>query len=239
MRQRIYWLFIGLVGIVLFESCEDKIDPDVKYAGALHEMMSGDLQARISLDSFSQKQNLYALGAIENLKGEVQIFDSEPNNSVVDNREIILDKTFDKKAVLLVYVQVPKWQNFEIPAKINSIAKLEEFIAQKANDYARVITEPFPFLIEGSPKSLDWHVIDWRDGDTVHTHQKHKETGVNGILQKKEVEIIGFYSTAHKGVFTHHSTLVHMHFKTADDKLAGHVDKLVLGRNMTLKLPVL
>ncbi len=239
MRQRIYLLFIGLVGVVLSESCENTIGADVKYEGALHEMMSGDLQARISLDSLSQEQNLYAIGAIENLKGEVQIFDSEPFNSVVDNREIILDKTFDIKAVLLVYAQVPHWHNFEIPAGINSSAKLEEFIFKQANANDIDITEPFPFLIEGSPKSLDWHVIDWKDGDTVHSHQKHKEAGEHGVLKKRKVEIIGFYSTAHKGIFTHHSTLVHMHFKTDDRKLAGHVDKLVLDRNMILRLPAL
>jgi hypothetical protein len=28
-----------------------------------------------------------------------------------------------------------------------------------------------------------------------------------------------------------------MHFKTADKKIAGHIDELILGKNMRLKLP--
>ena len=36
-------------------------------------------------------------------------------------------------------------------------------------------TKPFPFLIEGNASSLNWHVIDWKKGDTEHTHEKHQK----------------------------------------------------------------
>ncbi|MFT5752401.1 MAG: alpha-acetolactate decarboxylase, partial [Dokdonia sp.] len=36
---------------------------------------------------------------------------------------------------------------------------------------------------------------------------------------------------------THHSTNMHMHFKTDDDTMAGHVDDLVLDKKFILKLP--
>ena len=51
------------------------------------------------------------------------------------------------------------------------------------------------------------------------------------------IDILGFYSEAHKGVFTHHDSNLHMHFKTETVNLAGHVDYIFLGSNMTLKLP--
>lgn len=39
-------------------------------------------------------------------------------------------------------------------------------------------------------------------------------------------------------VFTHRTTNVHMHFKTKDKSLAGHIDDLKPGENMMLKLPI-
>lgn len=114
---------------------------------------------------------------------------------------------------------------------------LEGFIRISAVEKGFYLGKPFPFLIEGEISSLDWHVIDWPEGDMVHTHKKHKISGLNGTIKEKEVEIIGFFSLHHKGVFTHHTTNMHMHFRTEDSELVGHLDDLQLGREMTLKLP--
>ena len=79
--------------------------------------------------------------------------------------------------------------------------------------------------------------INWKDGDTIHNHKKHKESGLNGTLANRRVQIIGFYSTKHKAVFTHHTTNMHMHFKTDDNAIAGHIDDLSFNQTVTLKLP--
>jgi acetolactate decarboxylase len=49
--------------------------------------------------------------------------------------------------------------------------------------------------------------------------------------------MLGFYSNAHHAIFTHHMTNMHIHVKTTDNKIAGHVDDLTLGKGMILKLP--
>jgi acetolactate decarboxylase len=56
-------------------------------------------------------------------------------------------------------------------------------------------------------------------------------------MENTEVEMLGFYSDSHKAIFTHHTSNVHIHMRTVDDKLAGHVDDLILGDGMILKLP--
>lgn len=230
-------LLLILISISVI-SCRTKSEkPDVKFSGALHTMMSGDIRATAYLDSLSKKQHLYALGALENLKGEIQIFDGKALNSKVASEELVLDSTFDKKAALIVYAEIDDWTSVDIPNGINSSAKLEKFIEEQAINNKIDTKKPLPFLIEGKAQSLSWHVINWKDGDTIHTHKKHQESGMNGILANEKVEIIGFFSKSHKAVFTHHSTFLHMHFKTKNEGLAGHVDELKIGSNMILKLP--
>jgi len=94
-----------------------------------------------------------------------------------------------------------------------------------------------PFLISGKIKFIDWHVINWDPADKVHTHIKHTNSGPHGRIKDAEVLILGFYSNKHRAIFTHHASDLHMHFKTKDRTLAGHIDDLELGREVVLKLP--
>lgn len=232
--------FYYLAGMILLScttiSCVDSTRVKVTYSGALKTMMSGDLAATIALDSLSFKKHFYALGAVENLKGEIQIFDSKPYNSVIMDSSINIQDSYAIKAALFVYAEVEKWNEFNID-DITTKEDLEKIIFETAKSKGINIEEPFPFLLEGKVAILDWHVINWKKGDTIHTHQKHKTSGLNGLLKNSNVEIIGFYSTKHKAIFTHHTTNMHMHFKTDDSKIAGHVDDLLLEDELILKLP--
>ena len=210
----------------------------VEYYGALKNMMhKGDVTAKVDLTNFENVEHFYALGALENLKGEIQIFDSKPFNTMVLDNILKFDKTFNKKATLLVYASVKKWKSTNIPDSVVTYEQLESFIEQAAKDNKIHIDEPFPFLIEGTPKSLDWHVINWKDGDNEHSHDKHISSGLNGTIENRQVEILGFFSDSHHAIFTHHTTNMHIHLKTIDNKIAGHVDGLELGKGMILKLP--
>ncbi|MGK0325982.1 MAG: acetolactate decarboxylase [Polaribacter sp.] len=232
-------IIIATILVLLFSSCQNTdnkvIATEVKYSGALKTIMSGSIQSVISLDSLSNKKQLYALGAVENLEGEIQIFDSKPSNSfVVDSTLKIID-SYKLKAVLLVYAEVAEWDSYEI-SNITTKNDLEEKIFETAKSKGINIEKPFPFLLEGTVSSLDWHVIKWKEGDIIHNHKKHKEAGLNGTLRNTGVEILGFYSTKHKAVFTHHTTNMHMHFKTDDNNIAGHIDDLQLDNQLILKL---
>ena len=237
MRQIIFFGAFIFTAIFLFSTCKNAAETEVRYAGALRQMMMGDLQAKASLDTLKQKQHLWAIGAVAHLKGEVQIFDGQPLNTSLSAGEITLDRTFDKKTTLLVYSQVSEWQNIQLRDRIENMGRIEAFIEKNAKETDLDTEAPFPFLIEGKVKSLDWHIIDWKAGDTVHSPDKHREAGAKGSLENEEVAIIGFYSKYHRAVFTHHSTNVHMHFKTREEKLAGHVDDLQFDGNAILKLP--
>lgn len=210
----------------------------VEYKGALKNMMhKGDVSAKADLKNFENTKHFYALGAIENLKGEIQIFDSKPFNTMVIDSSLVFDNSLNRKATLLVYASVSKWKSIKIPDNIVTYEQLENYIKQTAKENQIKIDEPFPFLIDGTPKSFDWHVINWKDGDTEHSHQKHINSGLHGTINDRQVEMLGFYSDSHHAIFTHHTTNMHIHVKSVDNKIAGHVDGLILGKGMILKLP--
>jgi alpha-acetolactate decarboxylase len=237
--SRSIYIITATIIVLLFSSCQNTekkaIVTEVNYSGALRTIMSGNIQAVLSLDSLSNKKHLYALGAVENLKGEIQIIDSKPSNSfVVDSTLTIMD-SYKLKAALLVYAEVDEWESFQIE-NITTKSDLEEKVFETAKSQGVNIEKPFPFLLEGTAALLDWHVINWKEDDTIHNHKKHTESGLNGTLRNTEVEIIGFYSTNHKAVFTHHTTNMHMHFKTDDNSVAGHIDDIRIS-SLTLSLP--
>ncbi len=214
-------------------------DFKVEYFGALKNMMhKGDISAKASLIDFSGTEHLYALGAMENLKGEIQIFDSKPSNTNVVDGALVFDDSFNKNATLLVYASVSKWRTIPVPDTIVTYEELEEHIERVAKEAGIDTDEPFPFLLEGVVKSFDWHVINWKDGDMEHSHEKHINSGLHGTIHDRQVEMLGFYSNAHHAIFTHHTTNMHIHVKTVDGKMAGHVDGMTLGGELMLKLPL-
>jgi acetolactate decarboxylase len=210
---------------------------EVHQEGALMNFMhKGDLSSKINLATLSP-ENLYALGAVENLKGEILVLNGNALISRVRQKEVQIDESLENEAALLVYAHVEKWLEVGNTKSFESGGQFEKWLDSEAKKTGIDTSKPFPFLLKGKVSSLSWHVIDWPEGDTEHTHQKHVNSGLNGDLQETEVSVLGFHSKNHKGVFTHHSSNVHMHMSTTDYELAGHVDEFNPGSEMTLFLP--
>ncbi|KAA3623189.1 MAG: decarboxylase [Flavobacterium sp.] len=231
---------ISTVAILSFQSCNQQgknSAKGVQHAGTLQEIMSGKLDASISLKELQEIPNLYALGAAEGLKGEIQIFNSKPYVSSVTPEQLVVENDFSSKAALLVYAQVPEWQEVSIPKAILTLKQFEDFLEYSALKAEIDTSKPFPFMIEGHIRKINWHVVNWNENNVNHSREAHMASGLNGIVVEENVEIIGFYSKDHKGVYTHHNANWHMHFRAKDQNLAGHLDDLLLGEYMTLKLP--
>jgi acetolactate decarboxylase len=231
----IKFLFFSFLFLVI-TGCKE--DFKVVHFGELRKVMKqNDLSAHIDFKNHEDKEHLYALGALENLKGELIVLDGIPYQILADNDSVIIEEDFDFKAAFAVTVNVKKWKEFPVPKHIRSKKDLEEFVFEKANSEGLYVNKPFPFLLEGLISSITWHVVNWPEEDSEHTHEKHVKSGPNGTNIDEVITLLGFYSDQHHGVFTHHSTNLHMHFLRKDEQLGGHVDNLVLGGNMFLKLP--
>lgn len=234
---------IASLVLLAFLSCQstETNQPEVKHYGALKLMMhQGDISSKFDMTKLQGKPNVYALGAIEKLKGEILIYNSEVLLSREgENGKVQIDRDLDGGASLLVLSQVPAWDTIAVPDTVLSTKDLEIWIETTASQQGIDTEKPFPFLLKGDIDWLQWHVINWPEGDTEHSHAKHVNSGPHGEITQEEVNILGFYSKHHHAIFTHHSTNMHMHFHTADKKLAGHVDGMKVVKGMNLCLPVL
>ena len=233
-------LIIIVFSVLILISCQSTEKKDVSkvtYKGALKDIMSGDITAKADLLNFKDTPNFYALGSLEYLEGEIQVFNSESFITSVNKNSLKYDKTLSKKASLLVYAEVPEWKMFKIPKGISTEEQFEIFLLKVANENLIEIENPFPFLLEGTIESFNWHVINWRKGDTIHTHEKHKTSGLYGTINDKKVDMLGFYSNKHHGIITHHETNLHVHVKTDGNGVSGHVDEFRVTEGMILKIP--
>lgn len=226
--------------LLLIFSCTDSDQNTqvvVRHAGALKNFMQkGDVSAKADLDTLNY-EHLYALGALSQLKGEILIIDGKPFISRDNSGVLTLDNTHQNKAALLVYANIKNWRDYKISEPLHSSTELESYVEESALKAGLDMDMPFPFLIKGKADAVNWHVINWPDGDTEHTHKKHVESGLHGILSDGEVTILGFYSRHHHAVFTHHSTNLHMHVLTNDESLAAHVDDIAISSQCKLYLP--
>ena len=231
-------LFVFFIGL-LINSCETTKNPPVQVYGSLYEIKhEGDLSSKINLNKFVNNPNIFGLGALKDLKGEILILNGNPFISYVTrNEEIGFSNDINHEATLYVSIVVNKWNDLKLPSSIKTSQQLEEYFEIISNDNDINIEEPFPFIIKGVSSKVNWHIINWDSKDSVHSHQKHIESGLSGVLENRAMTILGFYSKHHKTIFTHHSTFIHMHFLTDDKKIAGHIDDIYFGDNQTLELP--
>ena len=225
--------------IQLFISCLISIatanNPTVHIYGALYNIMhQGNMNREVELWDMDPN-NLYALGALENLKGEILILNGKSYIAMEENGALVINSGYDYAACLLVGSYVQGWDS----VKVKKTDDLQAFISEAATQYGLNTEEAFPFMLKGKFPKIDWHVINWPEGDTEHTHEKHQTVGPHGCLKNEPAQILGFYSTKHAGVFTHHSTYLHMHLLTDDHKVSGHVDQLTPGKDLWLYLPKL
>ncbi len=205
----------------------------VQVVGAMKNVMwKGELAGTINLDTIKNKNGLYGLGPVEYLTGELLIIDGKSYSStVLTDSSISVKETYQTKAPFLVYTNQIDWNVETLPSNIKTIKDLEKFIDNKTLDFNR----PFVFKLKGQIENADIHIQNLPKGTKVSSPEEAHQGQANYSLKNNTVDIVGFFSTDHKGVFTHHDSNVHMHLITSDRKKMGHLDKVTFG-NGTIQL---
>lgn len=221
--------------VILILGCNSKPNyPDIHIVGAMKNVMwKGELYENINLDTISNKKGLYGLGPESYLTGELLINNGKSYVSkVISDTSMIVIQRFDVSAPFFVYAHVKKWKELVLPSNIKSISDLESFIDSTSLEYKR----PFAFKLIGKISSATIHIQNLPEGTKVSSPKEAHQGQINYKLENEEAEIIGFFSTKHQGIFTHHDSFLHMHLITKDESKMGHLDKLEIEK-MKLYLP--
>ncbi|WP_375239705.1 acetolactate decarboxylase [Aurantibacter sp.] len=196
-------------------------------------MWKGELGSSINLDSISDKQGLYGIGPESYLTGELLINNGKSYVSrVTSDSTMLVEQKFDVLAPFFVYANVNKWEEIELPQSIRTIKDVEKYIDEKTIKNKR----PFAFKLIGNISKAVIHIQNLPEGTKVSSPDEAHQVQTNYVLKNEDVEVIGFFSTEHKGVFTHHDSYIHLHLITKDEQKMGHLDELEINA-MKLYLP--
>lgn len=240
-KSMIKKVILGILTIGIFSCNSDKKKAnsnetysDINIVGAMKNVMwKGELNESVNLDTISNKKGLYGLGPESYLTGEILINDGNSYVSkVTSDSTMTVEKTFDISAPFLVYANVTEWNEIELASNIKSIKDIENLVDQKTIDFKR----PFAFKLTGRISKAIIHIQNLPKGTEVSSPKEAHVGQTNYDLKNEEVIIIGFFSTEHKGVFTHHDSNIHLHLITKDEDKMGHLDEVEI-ENMKLYLP--
>jgi acetolactate decarboxylase len=207
----------------------------VKWAGAQRDVLAGDLRATIALAELRHLEHVHALGPLEGLAGEISVFDGLPLVARVAAGNVAVAEDRGAGACFLVYADVPSWHWTTMRAPLLDGA-VESHVVRLAAEHGLHGGAPLPFLLRGVAATLVFHILDKRDG-LPHSPERHEQAKVRFTLRQREVEVIGFRSDSHRGIFTPVDSNVHMHFRTSDGGASGHVERLDLAPGWALGLP--
>lgn len=228
-----------VVTVLTLTNCQSNIKPtsnDVTIIGAMKRVMwEGQLNGQIHLDTIQNKKHLYGLGPLAYLRGEIVIIDGKAYKSTVSaDSTMHVEETYALEAPFFGYANIPNWTKHPLPDSIQNITQLETYLDKITQNLPR----PYMFKLQGKVEHATIHVVNLPEGSKVSSPAEAHQGQVNYTIANEASEILGFFSTEHKTIFTHHDTFLHMHLMTSDKQNMGHLDDVRFKEGtMTVYLP--
>lgn len=224
-----------LVAAVVVAAADSPTTYTVHWQGTLHAVHSGDVSGKVPLRQFSGKKNLYAVGPVAGLDGEVTAVNGQFYIARVRDGRLETSSDLSISASFLVWSEVREWQSpVLLGEKVDNLTQLEKLIEGLAGKAGIDTKKPFPFLIDGVFDAVDYHILVPRE--THHASIHHNDGGKNISIEDRNAKIIGFFSKHHEGVFTHRGSATHLHI-LEENGSSGHVDNLVLSAEVRISFP--
>jgi acetolactate decarboxylase len=226
--------------IVTLASCTTTTQPtknNIKIIGQMRNVMwKGQLYGNINIDTIVNKINLYGLGPVEYLAGEILVMDGKSYKSTaISDSTMRVDETYSIQAPFFAYANIAKWSEQILPDSIHSIQQLERYLDIATSTSSR----PFMFKLSGTVEEATIHIVNLPKASKVSSPDDAHEGQKNYKLKNEPSDLIGFFSTKHKAIFTHHDTFLHIHLITLDKQKMGHLDKALFKKGaMSLYLPI-
>ncbi len=213
----------------------------VRVYGSLREILhQGRTGATVTLAELLPDSDLYALGALAGLAGEITIIGGRAYLSYAEDarrtRTEVTSRS-DAAAALLVAARVTLWRKVVTRNTIR-FEDLDDAIGRLAVSVGLDPEHRFPFLLEGTFVDLRWHVIDGRRlAGRRSSHAGHLAASIRGHRERASAVLLGFYSLTDQGTFTHRGSHIHLHCVLAREPAAGHVDHVTLPPGTIVEFP--
>ena len=210
----------------------------VKFSGKMSKIgQEKRVDAAIMVDSI-QGDHLYAIGPVENLRGEILVWDGKPFvAAITDDKKPYLQKNVKSlKAIFLVYADISQWDTVLLTNKISSLNDLEKTITKAANLHGTDTSTAFPFLVFGKVKEGSGHIMYKDSSVTTITPAALRDANYKNFFSNQYAQMLGFYSQHHQTIFTHHDSFLHIHYRMANKYQAGHLDTVSFDETEPIKL---
>lgn len=214
---------------------------ELEVHGALRAMFhQGQTGTMVTLDTLTPNPNLYAVGALTELSGEITIIGGDTYLSYPEadgTARCEMSKESDAGATLLVSTEVEKWVSIATPHAI-AWKDFDHAITKLAAAASLDLEGRFPFMLEGEFEDLQWHVIDGtRLASGGTSHEDHLAASVQEQRDRVHAKLIGFYSPRDKAIFTHHDSTTHVHCVIESPLATGHVDHMIVPAGTLVSFP--
>ena len=212
----------------------------VTIIGALKRVKhEGKLSGIVQLDTL-KGQAKYGLGPVADLRGEILLWNDTVYVARVAEGHDTVAVEPTVPAPFLVYASVPAWTpGHTLTDSVATLAQLQTEVEKRAVALGQSLDEPFPFMLRGVAREVTYHVMDKPEGETQHDPARHQQAKRFFTDHGATVQLLGFYSRHHEGVFTHRGSYIHVHVMNQARTSMGHLDELhALPETFRLSLPV-
>lgn len=214
-------LIIIISAALLASSCLAQNGSVIATGAMRNTMFNGQLAGLIQLDSIALP-GVYGIGPVEYLRGELLLWDGHAYRAIAKGDSAMqVEEHPETKAPFFVHQQVREWQEVQLPDSVADLGSLNAFLTSRFG-----AAPPFAFTLHGVCERVDLHIVDVSPGTVVRgpddAHRENKHFQLTG----RSVDLLGFYSTRHQAVFTHHDTHIHVHTITTERDAMGHVEEL-------------
>lgn len=208
---------------------------EVHWAGQQRAAVRGDVAAKVRLAELDATHGLCAIGPMEGMRGEIIVVEGRAAISRVRDGGVQVEAVGDAGAAFLVWIEAPVWREVPLPDGVRDDVALEAFLPDAIAQAGLDASAPAAFRVDGTVGTLAFHVLDMRETARPGP-ESHEASKRRFALQDASVHVVGFRSSAHRGVFTPPGSDWHAHFVTEDGQVGGHVESFTLRSGAKLRV---
>ncbi|CAH0999692.1 hypothetical protein LEM8419_00992 [Neolewinella maritima] len=197
-------------------------------------LYDGRISGSIDLNTIENLDGLYGLGPAEYLRGAVLVFDGKGYRSQVTAAdELRVEETLRESPPFFVYTHQRTWNEYTVPSTVRSLKQFTDYLDQLTIGDPR----PFAYRLAGPVRTAKLTVLNLKEGLSIESPEEAERGQLTLTVQDREVDVLGFFSTAHQGVFTDLDSYTRMHLITRERDVMGRLSGVTFGEGMKLFLP--